>query len=256
MKKDEFDSLFEESYGNLIHNDSKDDGLDYHNSWMEVKKQIKSIEKRRRRNSLLRNVSVVLISMFIGALVFTNIGDTKAFYPFYQSLRELPGEITSIIFKNQENSGIAVKTPPPPGENTNNNSDITEKVISTDNLEEIGNNLDFIFTPFSYIPKDYEFKNADLYIMQGQDNSSKVRFEFSKGEKSLWVTMTVLGNDSTVGSGANNANVAEVSLEHGKGYFTSSSDGSSKLEFLKGNVHVNILGDLEEEDLIHFANNM
>lgn len=256
MNKDEFDRLFDESFDKLVNDQQDEHSPDYRPSWKKVKKKIRSIENSRNRKNFLRNVSIVFISMFLGAFIFGNMVETKAFNPFYQTLKEMPGDFASFFFGNQDKNHNNAKTEPPTAGKQSDDVNIKEKIVSVDKLEEVQKNVKFLVPSFGYVPKGYEFNNADLFLLQGEDSSNKVRLAFSKKEKSLWVTLSSLENNTTVGSGANNANITEVKLKHGKGYLTTSMDGSSKLEFLRSNLYVIILGDLPKDELVRFAENM
>ncbi|WP_163537359.1 DUF4367 domain-containing protein [Gracilibacillus sp. YIM 98692] len=255
MNKDEFDRLFDESFDKMVHNKPDEHSSDYRPSWKKLKKQLRFMEKKRNRKTFLRNVSVVFISMFLGAFIFGNMVETKAFNPFYQTLKEMPGEINSLFFGNKDKAENDAKTKPPT-ENINNDLDITNSIVSVETLEAVQMKSDIPIPSFDYVPKGYEFKNADLFMLQGKSISKKVRLTFSNQEKSFWVTLNSLENDTTVGSGSKSANITEMQLKYGKGYLTVSKDGSSKLEFLKGNIYIIILGDLPKEELIRFAENM
>ncbi|MDC3425096.1 DUF4367 domain-containing protein [Aquibacillus sp. 3ASR75-11] len=256
MNKDEFDRLFDESIDKMENSKPDDHSSDYRPSWKKVKKKIRSIEKSRNRKTFLRNVSIVFISMFLGAFIFGNMIETKAFNPFYQTFKEMPGDIASFFFGNQDKDVNDAKTEPPTIGAQSNEVDISEEIKTVHKLEEVQKNVEFPIPSFGYVPQGYKFKNADLFILQGEDISNKVRFTFSNQEKSFWVTLSSLDSDTTVGSGANSANINKVQLKHGEGYLTVSKDGSSKLEFLKGNVYVIVLGELPKEELILFADNM
>ncbi|PXW86020.1 uncharacterized protein DUF4367 [Streptohalobacillus salinus] len=193
--------------------------------------------------------------MIIGAFVFGNINETKAFNPFYQSLKEIPGDITSLFFGNKNEESEA-KTDPPSNGIADKEMELTDKVVSVNSLEEVQNRSAFQIPSFKYIPVGYKFKNADLFMLDGDNTFRKVRLTFSNKEKSFWVSLNPLESDTTVGSGSKKSNIKEIQLKNGKGYLTISDDGNSKLEFLRGNVYVSVLGDLPQEELIRFANNM
>ncbi|WP_144353450.1 hypothetical protein [Paenibacillus darwinianus] len=59
--------------------------------------------------------------------------------------------------------------------------------------------------------------------------------------------MKRLDGDMTIGSGANQSDVQEVSLKRGTGYLAIAKYGTSKLDFLNVNLHVAILGKLAKD---------
>jgi hypothetical protein len=195
--------------------------------------------------------------MLLGAVILGGTPVTKAFNPLYQSLKEVPGEIATLFFGNQDRTDHDAKTSPPmDGSPQNKDLDVGETTVTSVTLEEAKEKVSFHLPSFNYIPLDYELKKTEIFMLQGEGVSKRVRLTFTNQNHSFWVTLSALDDDTTVGSGASNANIEEVQLKYGKGYLTVSDDGSSKIEFLKTNIYVIILGQLEKEELIRFAENM
>lgn len=258
MNKDELDRQFDEAFDKAAFSSPNEFTTDYTPSWKKVKKQIRGMKKRRSRKKLFKNVSVIAASMLLGAMIFGNISVTKAFNPFYQSLKELPGEISTLFFGNQDKAaGDDAKTDPPT-DGTSQSQDLNvgeTKVISV-TLEEAKEMVVFELPSFNYIPIGYEFKKTELFMLLGEGVSKKARFTFTNQTQSFWVTLNTLADDTNVGSGVSNTNIEEVQLKYGKGYLSVSNDGSSKLEFLKRNIYIIILGKLQKDDIIKIAEEM
>lgn len=256
MNKDEFDRLFDDSFDKISDNTQDEYSSDYRPSWKKVKGKISAEKKKHTRKTFFRNVSVVAVSMLLGALIFGATPATKAFNPFYQSIKEFPGQITTLFFGNQDRSDNHAKTSQPINETQQNQDldlDIDAPTVLSVTLEEAKEQANFEIPSFSYIPAGYELKKTDLFI---NGIPEKVRFTFTNQDDLLLVTLTVLGEDAIITSGSRGAKVEEVQLIHGKGYLTVTTDGSSKIEFLKRNIHILILGELQEDELIRLAENM
>jgi hypothetical protein len=233
MNKDEFDRLFDEAFDKVTTIEPDSNISDHRPSWKRVKKRI-------RKEQIFGNVSV-----------------TKAFNPLYQTLKELPGEISTLFFGNQDKTDSGAKTKPPAGgkaESQDLNIGQTTKISVT--LEEARGKVKFTLPSFGYIPTGYELKKTELFLLPGEELSEKIRFTFKDQSNTFWVTLSQLADNTTVGSGASKAHIEEVQLKYGKGYLTVSDDGGSKLEFLKGNIYIIILGKLEKDDLMRFVEGM
>lgn len=255
MNKEEFDRLFDDTFDKMATTTQEKYLSDYHPSWEIIKKRIKAEEKKRAMRKTFRNVSVIAASMLLGAIILGSTPITKAFHPFYQTLKELPGEIVTLFFGNQDKTDNSAKTNPPTVGKQGEDS-IGETTVISVTLEEAKEKVSFELPLFNYIPAGYELKNIELFLLQGEELSKKARLTFKNENRTFWVTLNELNTDTTVGSGAKNAKIEEIQLNFGKGYFTVSDDGSSKLEFLKGNIYVIILGQLEKEELIRFVESM
>lgn len=256
MNKEEFDRLFDEAFDKVT-NAPDTFSADYRPSWEKVKKRIRAAEKRHTIKRSFRYVSVIAVSMLLGAMIFGSMPITKAFNPLYQTLKELPGEITTLFFGNQDRTDNGAKTKPPTaGKPESKDLDIGQTTKISVTLEGARDKVKFTLPSLGYIPTGYELKNTELFMLPGEKLSEKVRFTFKSQNNTFWVTLSQLGDHTTVGSGASNAEIEEVQLKYGKGYLTVSNDGSSKLEFLRGNIYIIILGQLDKEDLIRFVESM
>lgn len=257
MNNEEFDRVFDETFDEYSSKAPDEYSSDYRPSWKKVKKQIRTIEKRSARKTFFRNLSVIAASMLLGAMIFGGTPVTKAFNPLYQTLKELPGEIATLFFGNQDKTDSDAKTSPPTSETQQSQDlDINETTVITVTLEEAKERVSFELPTFDFIPTNYELNKIDLFFLQGEGISKKVRLTFSNQSNSFWVTLSELGDDTTAGSRSTKAHIEEVQLKYGKGFLTISDDGSSKLEFLKGNIYVIIIGKLQKEELLHFAENI
>lgn len=111
------DRIFDEKFDDMASNAPDEYSSDYRPSWKKVKKQIRTIEKRGARNRFFRNVSVITASMLLGAMIFDSTPVTKAFNPLYQTLKELPEEIATLFFGNQDKMDSDANTGPPTSNN-------------------------------------------------------------------------------------------------------------------------------------------
>lgn len=255
MHKEDFDKWFDDAFDQLR---DKSDIPDYRPSWDKVKKSLKIKEKRRMRNRMFRNVSVIAASMLLGAILFSSTPITTAFNPFYQTIKQLPGDIVTIFFGNEDNTYDDAKTLPPANEYDNSNLevDIGPTEIITTSFEQARDKANFTLPAFSYIPHGYQFEKTELFMTPGEDLSKKVRFTFRGQSNALWVTFIQLENNMTITSGSTKANVEEIEFYFGIGYLTLAHDGSSKIEVLKGDIYISVLGYLEKDELIRFMENM
>lgn len=261
MNKNEFDRLFDDAC-DKVENATDTFSTDYRPSYAKVKKRIRAIEKRRTIKRSFRRISVIVASLLLGATIFSSIPVTKAFYPFYQTLKELPGEIATLFFGNQDktDSNGAKTAPPTEGklqqDGIKNNIKGESKTVTV-SLEEARKQVNFDIPTFGYIPASYELRKTELLLLPGESSSTKVTFTFKDQENNtFWVTLIQLEDNTTIGSGANKEQMQKVQLKYGTGYLVIAPDGSSRLEFLKGNIYVSILGTLSKNDLIRLAENL
>lgn len=250
---DEFDQKFDEAFDEIARDLAETFTPDHRPSWEKMKIRLKVERRKKRLKKTVRHVSGLVSAMILGAMILGNFNVTKAFNPFYQNLKQFPGEVVSFFFGNKDESEEVPKTPPPLTGNAASNVYSVQTSIQTVSLDEAGNQLAFSIPTFGYVPTDYELNKTEIFMKQEMGIATKVRLTFQgSSDKTFWVTLQQLDHSSTIGSRANKSRIEVIQTKYGKAFFVVSQDGSSKLEFLNGNIYVNILGELKKKELIDF----
>ncbi|KQN99866.1 DUF4367 domain-containing protein [Paenibacillus sp. Leaf72] len=269
MEDEENDPLFEKAFEKAIQQMPPAFHSTHHNSWQITQKKLKALNRRKRRNRALSYVALITASIMIGSFLFGTSAKTKAFSPIYQSIVELPGQMISFFFGNQDKSDKGAKTIPPEERDTshdksNNESSIhplsgQESHTISVMEDEVNNKLTFTPPSFPQLPEGYQLSRIDISVQPNDAKSNEVLYVFKNEEaKLLRVNLQQLESGSVVGSLASAASstVEIIPLLRGKGYLTSMPNETKKLEFMLANLYIHIVGNLSKADLIAFAESM
>jgi hypothetical protein len=254
MNLDKFDKQFDQAFDEAMADLSHEKEPDIKQSWNHMKQVIQRKKKRQVARRIVQNVLLVAASMLLGVMLFGGTQATVAFTPIYQSIKELPGRV-SVFFGNVDNTGREAITSPPVNQQLVDNTHSNEKSIINVSFEELNNKISFTAPSFSYIPSGFELIRSQLFIEQGQDVSNHAIFTFRNAQEILRVTI-LLTQDDTVAGLNTDSSIEIVRLKYGNGFFIHNESGTSVISFGINEKYVTILGNIEKEEMIQFANNI
>ncbi len=266
MNEDEFDELFDKAFDNTAKNMPPTFVPDHRKTWQNIQQEMKKMERKQTFRRRMNLIGVAAASVLLGAVLFSSPVVTKAFNTFYQSVKDLPGQVVAFFFGNQDKSGEGAKTKPPTdGEITDNPTNSPNSVIGgelqtiTVTLGEAKEKVNFPLPSFGYTPEGHVLTRINIFLNPGETLSNQIVFTYTNEDNRLLrITLNKLEKDSALGSGADisEATVEEIQLKHGTGYLTLSQKGANKLEFLMTNIYVHIMGYLSKDEIIKLAEQM
>ncbi len=266
MNEDKFDELFDKAFENAAKTIPPTFVADHRGTWFNIQRAMKRTERKRAFQRRIGLFGVIAASILIGALLFGNPVVTKAFNPFYQSIKELPGQLVTFIFGTQDQLENGAKTKPPTDEGMSSNPTADHNLVNSGDLqivtitsEEAKASVNFPLPSFGYLPEGHTLTRIEIFLNPDEIVSNQILFTYTDEDQHLLrITMNKLVNDSVLGSGANTseATVEEIGLKHGIGYLTLSEEGTNKLEFLLTNIYVHIMGYVSKDEIIKLADQM
>lgn len=234
---------------------------DSEQSWLEVKQQYAKLRRKQRTRKRLALSSLVAISFLAGAILFGNPTGVTAFSPFYQAVKELPNQVVAFFFGSNMTSDKGAKTAAPNDSDIVSDEDFSlvedaEMTMVEVTEEQASEMLQFDMPKLSYIPKGYTRMQIEVAQSKRETKSNHIMFVYQNSkQKLLRITITQLGDNFAIGSGANlaEATVETVQLSLSEGILTLTKGGTNKLEFLQSNLYIHILGSIDRNDLIQIA---
>jgi hypothetical protein len=229
-------------------------------SWERVQKQV---AKKTKMQTRLKVAPYVAASFILGAVVFGSPAVTKAFTPFWQSIKNVQQGVISFIFGNEvDNSGKSKTSSPKDnsvaeGENLNVAADI-EKNFST--VEEASGKIGFGPFSFDYLQSHYKIKDIRLFFRGQVEKANKVMVlsENEKTRDTFILNLELLERNQLITSGSdqNAGQLETIQINGNTVYMFTTNDGRLNLEYLLGNVHVSISGKLSKTEGIEIAQNI
>ncbi|WP_169088573.1 DUF4367 domain-containing protein [Paenibacillus sp. PL91] len=257
MKKENFDHLFDIAFEEA----SKHHAVipDPDPSWGKIELQLRRQVKRRTRYKIIPYIAA---SFILGAIVFGSPTVTKAFNPFFQTVKTIQSNVVTFIFGSNDNSSHNAKTAPPGQDERPDGQDIingglTEKQYLT--WEEASHDLEFSPHVLKFVPPGFTLTDIRLFFLSGKEKAFKVISFFSDSStKSFIVSIRILSSNETITSGSDvDAGQYEtISLFDTDAYLFSTHDGRTSLDFIKGNLYFSISGSLSKEEIIKVAKNI
>lgn len=262
---DWFDKTFDEAFDRAA---SSDSSLPAHDtkreSWMKVKLQLETVNRRRKRRRKYQLAGVVAASMMAGAIFFSPPTITQAVSPIYQQLKEWgDGIVTIISGKDESTSDTVAKTAPPPegsgpeagqiGESLLDSSDSEE---GSKSLEQVTKRLSFSYPEIKYIPEGYRYD--DVLAAAPADGESAINNLAVKyiSEEGIMLTISMIGmSDGPVSVSSPGLDTEKVILDSGTEAILAKGRLST-LQFLYNNVWIEIAGELSKEELVKMANSL
>ncbi|PYI50933.1 DUF4367 domain-containing protein [Paenibacillus flagellatus] len=258
MNKDEFDRLFDTAFEEAVKKQ-----LPVANpepSWQRLEPKLKA---RRSHKRFLLLPYVVAASFLIGAFIVGSPTATKAFSPFFQTIKQIQSGVVSFIFGNDaEPTGKARTAPPPDSPLENEGKSIDSGVLQEQHYEtweEAGDHLLFPAPKIGYIPPAF-ILNDILVFSKGGENAKKavLIYRDPNAGKSFMITIRMLEKNETVTSGFDKdaGDYKKVNVKGQNGFLFLTKDGRSSLDYMTGNILISISGGLAEDDIIKVADNI
>lgn len=255
MKKDDLEQEFDEAFSKAVKNMPPPHIPSHKDAWNQVRPKIRRMQRRRAIRKSTARIGIIAASVSIGAFLFGNPTVSTAFTPFYQTVKKFPDQMISFFFGNKNNPGTEAKTiPPGPAEVSPTKRDDKVETILIDR-QNSGQELALAPPRFNYIPEQYLLTETYADVNSDEQEAKQVYFIFTnKQQQVLRVFLSRLEDDTTIGSGAGKNDLMEtVQMDDGTAYFTVTNDGSNKLEALRANFYVYMIGNISKEEMVKVA---
>ncbi|WP_199615715.1 DUF4367 domain-containing protein [Paenibacillus alkalitolerans] len=248
MNKADFDALFDEAFDSAVQNKYVNTP-DPEPSWQKVRAKL----AKRRRAAMLRRrfqlVATVAVSMLIGATLFSGAQPIQAFNPFFQYMKEIPGDVVQMFFGSTDApSDAEAKTPPPPP-----TGDLTMTAYSLDETKNLFPEMPEV----TYIPSGYTFTDAELLTYETGLPYHQASLSFIDTEGNILIVLFIqLNGNTSVGTQMNTkeGSVKEIQVKgSGTGYLSYDGNRYRKLEYMKQDLFVRVAGGISEEEIMRIA---
>ncbi|MGG6314122.1 DUF4367 domain-containing protein [Paenibacillus macerans] len=255
MKKDELERLFDEAFSNAVEKMPPPHIPSHKDAWNQVQHKIRRMQRQRAVRRSVARVGMLAASLILGAMLFGNPGVSTAFTPFYVTVKELPNHMVSFFFGNKDNPSMEAKTPPPsPSATTPAKHDSEVETVAL-GPHHTTDQLAFAPPVIRFIPDRYELVETDLNVISDEDQAKQIFFTYTNNrQETLRIFVSQLEDDTTIGSGAvQDEQMEMLHIDGGTAYFTVTQDGTNKLEVLKANLYVYIIGDIAKDEMVKVA---
>lgn len=256
MNNSDFDDIFDEAFDRVAARLPEIE-LDPNDAWEKVQARMATLQKGKRRKKQVIRYCVIAASILICFFLIGRNEIVRAFTPIYQSITQAGEEMISFFFGNDEKSSRGAKTSPP---NQNENPVVLkpDNLISiTIDVREAEKRITFSL-PYFTVPERFQLKSTKIFV-QSEDEpmqSNEIRFSYIDNDnKILRIEIKKLLEDSNIGSGASRkgTTIKKIPIKSGTAYLTLSEDGSSKVEFLRGDIYFLIIGELPEDEIVQLV---
>jgi hypothetical protein len=255
MNKDEFDQFFDSAFDKVAKN--VDSTPDPDLSWTKLEPQLKTRLSRNRINILPYAVAA---SFLIGVFIVGSPSATKAFTPFFSTIKQLQEDVVSFIFGNGSNHNGKANTEPPPDIDPKESTVVSSGILDErhyTSMEEAGPHLEFTAPEIGYVPEDFTL--ADLLVFTEENLKSKnAVIIYTNNDKSFMIRIRMLERSETLTSSTDTyvGEFEEVQVNDNKGYLTLINDGRTSLEYMLRNTVISISGNITKEEILKIAENM
>lgn len=269
MNNEKYDDWFNEAFDEAFERAASTSSPSNHDtkreSWLQVKQQLAVNNTRKQRRRRFQLAGIIAASMAMGAILFSPPNITQAVSPIYQQIREWGnGLVTIISGKDEPTIDTVPKTSAPPEgigpEDTNN---IGEELLGSSSsdqnnlsLEEVQSRLSFSYPDFQYIPKGYHYSDVLTAPVDDKVEIHDMGIQYISDEgKILNISFVNLANGPVSVSTPSSLTSKKVQLNSGiEALFTDSR--VSSLQFVKDNIMIRIVGELNKEELLKIANSL
>lgn len=260
-----FNKKFDEVFDDVMSTEysSQEEKVNPNHSWERVRKQIDALNRKRLRKRRLQWISLFTASILLGAFIFSATPMTSAVSPFFSVFRSLRDNVVTFFYGSEDPVAKGARTPPPPGAiqepapaHSSSNSDGVYKSIEV-SLNEAKKQARFrIFSP-EKVP--VRFKLDKTEIQKDQKEVRLVTIHYKENEKSsFYIMQGKIEPDSMISSGLRlgAGDIEEIDLGGLKAFLYDLQDGQTKLEWMKNNVLISIMGDLSKTEIADIAKHM
>ncbi|MDF2648839.1 MAG: hypothetical protein K0Q73_4644 [Paenibacillus sp.] len=258
MNKDEFDDMFDKAFEEAAKADNSTP--DPEDSWNKINAKLKSQVKRRKRLKLLPAVAA---SFLLGAIIFSTPTATQAINPFFHKLLSFQKGVITVIFGSDEgNDPEPLTSPPVPQPAANSDGMEVEVGLTTEKLfsswEEASQFVSFSPPEIGFVPKGFKLDNVMLYIQQASNESNVSSLFYSNSNKDHYkISIRLIEPNEQIGSSfpVTKGTLETIALTNKVAYLYS-NDGKLVLEYILGNLHVEISGTIERPDIMRIGNDL
>lgn len=230
-------------------------------SWEQVRRQIEQLHHARLRKSRLQWISLFTVSILLGAFIFSTTPMASAFNPIFTVFKSLRDNVVTFFYESEDLDTNGAKTPPPPGaikelpaENnpsSNQSGTLKSREVS---LDEAKKQAPFRVLSAKKVPARFKLDKTE--IQSNQEEVRLVSIRYTENEESaFYIMQEKIDSDTMISSGLRQGagDIEEIDLGGLKAFLYVLKDGQSKLEWMKDNVLINIMGDVSETEIVDIA---
>lgn len=260
--QDERDEQFDAAFAEAVKN--HDFTPNFEQSWQRMEKRL---ARRRRNRTRLRMLPYAAVSFLLGALLFGSPSASKAFDPFFQTVKSLPHGVVNVFYGSNERDENAVKakTAPPPGYEPAPDSGGSGAPLGVStqaefaSAEEAAEKADFKLPRMGYTPEGFKVDQILGAFMPGSSKASSVAWIYTKGDDGRYTIQFqhLSGNSKMSTDYREEDGKLEIVRLHGvDAYLFETKDGYTSLEYLQGSIYTSIVGNLSKEQILKVAENI
>ncbi|BBH22454.1 hypothetical protein Back11_37990 [Paenibacillus baekrokdamisoli] len=258
MNKDEFDRMFDDAFDEASNNYVT--VPDSTASWKRVEDVVRRRQKRLQR---LKVLPYVAASFLLGAFIFGTPTVTKAFTPFFHTIKSIQIDVVSLIFGSKDKADTEPKTSAPGDSGSTSegsdmyNGEMIERQYNT--WEEASKQVAFAPISINYVPKELKQTDITLYFRQTQERAGKAVLLYdNNASQRLMITIRVLDKNETLTSNntKKSGTVETIKINSNEAYLFIANDNRVSLEYMTVNMYVSISGSLSKEEMIKVAKNI
>ncbi|RIX48697.1 DUF4367 domain-containing protein [Paenibacillus nanensis] len=259
MNKEQFDDWFDRAFDESVKNHSF--VPDPSESWEKVQR---SLEKRKKRKRQLRMLPYIAASFLLGALIFGTPTASNAFKPLAMAYSSIVDGVHRIVFGSLEDSGTKPLTPPPPDFAPGGSP--SEQMIRPSSTEAGSQTYtssdlpEMTFNPptIPFVPSEYTLTEVETSQTPLDTKPSRLYYAYTRSDGMvLSVDFKQLYPDSMTSTGSSDGlTVKKKTVQGVAAVLFLSDDGLASLEFVYGDIFVQIAGYISEEDVIRMAEEM
>jgi len=233
-----------------------------HESWFKVKQKLKTRSRRKLWVRRMKMVTLVAASMMLGAFLFGGPAGTNASTAIVKIVKQWQGRMLTMFYGEAATTSTGAKTPPPPDAESaaafdggSFGTSRSEKV----SLEEAGHKTAFHLYVPETLPAGYTLDNVEVYWNGGavEANTALIRYK-DAGGRTFRIFQQMLMPNTMVSSSVNPAagTVSDVTIRGKEASLVVFADGRTKLEWVVGGIWIQIIGDLNQDDILTVANSL
>lgn len=256
MSHDNFDKAFDEAFEAATKRHAM--APDPSASWLKVERRLK---RRRRAMQRLKLFPYVAAAFVLGAYVFGTPTVTKAFNPFFQTIKNMQEDVSTLIFGSNYGNASEAKTSAPVDELPASGTVMSVAEKSDERFatwEEAKTRLAFQPVEFEHVPEGYELREVRLFFGESETYANEAVLLYTGAEKRYRIQLRMLEQNESIASAADTASgsLETVDVNGNIAYLSVAEDGRSRLEYLHLNVYISIAGDLKRDEAIEIAKQM
>ncbi|OAB42452.1 DUF4367 domain-containing protein [Paenibacillus glacialis] len=263
MNNGRFDQWFDDAFDVSASSSSLTSEESKKESWNKVQIQIHKLKKSQKRKRHFQLAAVVAASVTAGAIIFNPPAITQAGSPVYSSIKDWGDGVVRIIFGSSNHANLEdAKTSAPP-DHFNETQDhpsvtlgnVTEYQSKVLSLEEVQDQISFVYPNIQSIPERFELKSSELPETAPILKSEQVTMTYrTDNNESMRIMLQSLAYP-TVTSSSGSKDTEILTLENDiEAYYTPGR--FNDIQFLYHGLSIRIYGNVSKEELLQMAESL